>query len=79
VHESLDKLLRIRKTHKFNNNPYIYSQDFNENSTCFRCVHLNPSNISEYDEMSNRTIFTERDVIFFGKTFFGRPRINYRR
>jgi hypothetical protein len=62
IHESLDKLLRIKKNYKFSNNPYVYSQDYDDNSTCFRCAHLDPRNMTTYGEVLNRSIYTERDV-----------------
>ena len=65
MHESIDKLLKIKKSHSYNKNPFSYSEDFNDNSSkCFRCVHhvslagLN----SSYDELLNRTIYTEKQV-----------------
>lgn len=51
VHESLDKLLKIRKTHNYNTNPFDYAKSFNANETgCFRCVKSINGNVTEYVE-----------------------------
>ncbi len=60
VYESLDKLMKIKKTHQFSTNPFLYQYSFNENSTeCFRCRHKNTtSDPREY--YLNDTIYTDR-------------------
>jgi hypothetical protein len=63
VNESIDKLFKIRKTHHYSINPYLYKNDFNENSTeCFRCVHIESAQNESYSMLTNSSIFMEREV-----------------
>lgn len=69
VHESIDKLLEIKNTYRYSNNPFVYSDVFNENTTnCFKCVHV--------ESMKNGTfispdplIYTERKCEALGKDY----------
>ncbi|RNA30529.1 Sodium-driven chloride bicarbonate [Brachionus plicatilis] len=69
VIESVDKLLKIRKSHRFTSNPYLYANEFNENSTsCFRCLHVN----STFDPnifILNESVYTEKQCEHFGKGY----------
>ena len=60
INESFNKLFKIINTHKYTSNPFLYSKDFNSNSTqCFRCRHTNTSN-DPHEYMLNASIYTER-------------------
>lgn len=66
VNESIDKLLKIHKTHRFTNNPFLYSNEFlieSPNSTCFRCLHQNSTTNSKVFTLNASQIYRERDVI----------------
>ncbi len=63
MHESIDKLLQIKHSYHYTNNPFEYQNDFNDNtSKCFRCVHKD-SILNETYISPNHGIFTERAVI----------------
>ena len=65
MHESIDKLLEIKHSYHYTNNPFEYKNDFNDNTTkCFRCVHKD-SKLNETYISPNHGIFTERAVINF--------------
>ena len=62
VHESIDKLLQIKKSYRYTNNPFLYKDDFNENtSQCFRCVYKD-SILNGTFVTPDPSIFTERKV-----------------
>jgi hypothetical protein len=59
--ESVDKLLKIRNSHHYTTNPFLYSAEFREenNTKCFRCMHKN-STKDPHEYILNDTIYTER-------------------
>lgn len=62
VKESVDKLLKIRESYRFTNNPYLYADEFNENSSsCFRCIHMN-STVDPQIYYLNTSVYTEKQV-----------------
>ena len=65
VNESIDKLLQIRKTHRFTDNPFLYSGEFlvdSKNSSCFRCLHKNSSSDENIYTLNASFVYRERDV-----------------
>ena len=72
IQESIVKLLRIRETHNYSNNPFVYNSDFNENNTgCFRCIHhhVHGTLNASFDEMKPELIVNERVVIALNLKF----------
>lgn len=68
VKESVDKLLKIRESYRFTNNPYLYTNEFNENSTsCFRCIHIN-STLDPQIYYFNESVYSEKQVSNYFKS-----------
>lgn len=69
VHESIDKLLEIKHTYHYSNNPFDYSGVFNDNTTdCFKCVHKESMLNGTY-LIADQSIYTERQCEALGRDY----------
>lgn len=60
IKESVLKLLEIRHSYRFSNDPTVYAKHFTESTKCFRCLYI--GDVQQQQQSSNLTSSTPTTI-----------------